>query len=206
MTGKSHNHKSNQDADASDCVNDLCLLSVCVSVIDFHSHFFALVKLLAPLRRYRTFVSEDAGPNTLVATVLAKDPDGDGITYSITAGNEDGNFVIDSQKGDTYLMLRPNFTFASLSLIDRLCVKSHIQFSLIHFLLQRCAVYAFYIQSHWKIVEVRIKSCNSNTSATLSIIRPMNVITMPLFWKFSCLVFVHHRDIEQCSTCFWAFQ
>ena len=48
---------------------------------------------------YRTFVSEDAGPNTLVATVLAKDPDGDGITYKITAGNEEGNFVIDSHKG-----------------------------------------------------------------------------------------------------------
>ncbi|XP_062845988.1 neural-cadherin [Trichomycterus rosablanca] len=48
---------------------------------------------------YRTFVSEDAGPNTLVATVLAKDPDGDGITYRISAGNEEGNFVIDSQKG-----------------------------------------------------------------------------------------------------------
>lgn len=53
--------------------------------------------------RYRTFVSEDAGPNTLVATVLAKDPDGDGITYKITAGNEEGNFVIDSQKGETSL-------------------------------------------------------------------------------------------------------
>ncbi|KAL0968484.1 hypothetical protein UPYG_G00267460 [Umbra pygmaea] len=48
---------------------------------------------------YRTFVSEDAGPNTLVATVLAKDPDGDGIVYSITAGNDEGNFIIDSQKG-----------------------------------------------------------------------------------------------------------
>ncbi|CAL8404578.1 unnamed protein product, partial [Boreogadus saida] len=48
---------------------------------------------------YRTFVSEDAGPNTLVATVLAKDPDGDGITYKITTGNQEGNFVIDSQKG-----------------------------------------------------------------------------------------------------------
>ncbi|TNN58401.1 Neural-cadherin [Liparis tanakae] len=47
---------------------------------------------------YRTFVSEDAGPNTLVATVLAKDPDGDGITYEITTGNEEGNFIIDSQK------------------------------------------------------------------------------------------------------------
>ncbi|XP_019740005.1 neural-cadherin [Hippocampus comes] len=48
---------------------------------------------------YRTFVSEDAGPNTLVATVLAKDPDGDGITYRIASGNEEGNFVIDSPKG-----------------------------------------------------------------------------------------------------------
>ncbi|XP_006641450.3 neural-cadherin [Lepisosteus oculatus] len=48
---------------------------------------------------YRTFVSEDAGPNTLVATVLAKDPDGDGITYKITSGNEESNFIIDSQKG-----------------------------------------------------------------------------------------------------------
>lgn len=52
-------------------------------------------------RRYRTFVSEDAGPNTLVATVLAKDPDGDGITYKISTGNEEGNFVIDNQKGQT---------------------------------------------------------------------------------------------------------
>lgn len=55
------------------------------------------------LIRYRTFVSEDAGPNTLVATVLAKDPDGDGITYKITTGNDEGNFVIDSQKGKTFL-------------------------------------------------------------------------------------------------------
>lgn len=36
MTSKSHNHKSNQGADALDCVNDLYLLSVCVSVVDFH--------------------------------------------------------------------------------------------------------------------------------------------------------------------------
>uniref|UniRef100_A0A3Q2PU85 Si:ch211-186j3.6 n=1 Tax=Fundulus heteroclitus TaxID=8078 RepID=A0A3Q2PU85_FUNHE len=49
-------------------------------------------------QHYRTFVSEDAGPNTLVATVLAKDPDGDGITYKINTGNDEGNFVIDSQK------------------------------------------------------------------------------------------------------------
>ncbi|XP_047219346.1 neural-cadherin-like [Girardinichthys multiradiatus] len=43
--------------------------------------------------------NKDAGPNTLVATVLAKDPDGDGITYKITTGNDEGNFVIDNQKG-----------------------------------------------------------------------------------------------------------
>ncbi|XP_039619104.1 neural-cadherin [Polypterus senegalus] len=55
---------------------------------------------------YRTFVSEDAGPGTLVATVQAKDPDGDGVTYKITTGNEEGNFVIDSQKG--LIRLRSN--------------------------------------------------------------------------------------------------
>lgn len=63
------------------------------------------------LFRYRTFVSEDAGPNTLVATVLAKDPDGDGITYKISAGNEEGNFVIDSQKGEAFLRCCFNVLF-----------------------------------------------------------------------------------------------
>ncbi|MEE6500538.1 hypothetical protein FKM82_003823 [Ascaphus truei] len=48
---------------------------------------------------YRTFVSEDAGPNTLVATVHAFDPDGDHVTYDILEGNQEGNFVIDPQKG-----------------------------------------------------------------------------------------------------------
>ena len=60
---------------------------------------FIIIIIMICVGRYRTFVSEDAGPNTLVATVLAKDPDGDGITYKITMGNEEGNFVIDSQKG-----------------------------------------------------------------------------------------------------------
>lgn len=82
---------------------------MCISIIDLHvctlTFFFFFFSTCyshnrVPLYRYRTFVSEDAGPNTLVATVLAKDPDGDGIIYSITAGNEEGNFVIDSQKGD----------------------------------------------------------------------------------------------------------
>ncbi|CAF94280.1 unnamed protein product, partial [Tetraodon nigroviridis] len=61
---------------------------------DFSQHIFKTSEASI----YRTFVSEDAGPNTLVATVLAKDPDGDGISYKITSGNEEGNFVIDSQK------------------------------------------------------------------------------------------------------------
>lgn len=72
-----------------------------------HFHFTAICeswrqcwrRVSVCFTRYRTFVSEDAGPNTLVATVLAKDPDGDGISYKITSGNEEGNFVIDSQKG-----------------------------------------------------------------------------------------------------------
>ncbi|XP_061877314.1 neural-cadherin isoform X1 [Entelurus aequoreus] len=56
---------------------------------------------------YRTFVSEDAGPNTLVATVLAKDPDGDAISYKITSGNQEGNFVIDAHKGLIRLRSKP---------------------------------------------------------------------------------------------------
>ncbi|XP_061450651.1 neural-cadherin-like [Rhineura floridana] len=48
---------------------------------------------------YRSFVSEDAGPNTLIATVHAIDPDGDGVSYSITGGNQKGNFIIDPQTG-----------------------------------------------------------------------------------------------------------
>ncbi|XP_066439955.1 neural-cadherin-like [Eleutherodactylus coqui] len=48
---------------------------------------------------YRTFVSEDAAPNALVAAVQAFDPDGDQVTYEISGGNGDGNFLIDPQKG-----------------------------------------------------------------------------------------------------------
>ncbi|XP_074864923.1 neural-cadherin-like [Carettochelys insculpta] len=56
---------------------------------------------------YRSFVSEDAGPNTLIATVNAIDPDGDGLTYDIVAGNHKGNFIIDPQKGLIRLCSRP---------------------------------------------------------------------------------------------------
>ncbi|XP_015711387.1 neural-cadherin-like [Coturnix japonica] len=56
---------------------------------------------------YRTFLSEDAGPSALVATVRAKDPDGDGVLYLIAGGNEEGNFELDSQKGIIKLRRSP---------------------------------------------------------------------------------------------------
>uniref|UniRef100_A0A8C9RT17 Si:dkey-22o22.2 n=1 Tax=Scleropages formosus TaxID=113540 RepID=A0A8C9RT17_SCLFO len=56
---------------------------------------------------YKTFLSEDAGPDTLVAIVHAKDPDGDAVTYAITGGNEDSNFELDNQKGIIKLRKSP---------------------------------------------------------------------------------------------------
>ncbi|AWP15835.1 putative neural-cadherin-like [Scophthalmus maximus] len=56
---------------------------------------------------YRTFLSEDAGPDTLVAIVHANDPDGDGVSYAITGGNEDSNFLLDNQKGIIKLRRSP---------------------------------------------------------------------------------------------------
>ncbi|XP_009892389.1 PREDICTED: neural-cadherin-like [Charadrius vociferus] len=56
---------------------------------------------------YRSFVSEEAGPNTLIATVNAVDPDGDGVTYDILSGNQKGNFVIDPKKGLVRLRSSP---------------------------------------------------------------------------------------------------
>uniref|UniRef100_A0A8C4VM31 Neural-cadherin n=1 Tax=Gopherus evgoodei TaxID=1825980 RepID=A0A8C4VM31_9SAUR len=56
---------------------------------------------------YKTFLSEDAGPSTLVAAVHAKDPDGDGVLYQIAGGNEDGNFELDGQKGIIKLRRNP---------------------------------------------------------------------------------------------------
>ncbi|XP_072324160.1 neural-cadherin isoform X1 [Scyliorhinus torazame] len=56
---------------------------------------------------YKTFLSEDAGPNSLVATVHAKDPDGDSVIYTITGGNQDKNFELDNQKGIIKLRRSP---------------------------------------------------------------------------------------------------
>lgn len=59
-----------------------------------------------------------------------------------------------------YLIFCQDFTFAALSVIDSLSVKSHIQFSLIHFLLQRRAMNVLNFQSHWgKKLRVDIESC-----------------------------------------------
>ncbi|XP_029694384.1 neural-cadherin-like [Takifugu rubripes] len=56
---------------------------------------------------YKTFLSEDAGPDTLVAIVHANDPDGDGVSYAVTGGNEDSNFLLDKQKGIIKLRKSP---------------------------------------------------------------------------------------------------
>uniref|UniRef100_UPI003AAF7EDE neural-cadherin n=1 Tax=Centroberyx gerrardi TaxID=166262 RepID=UPI003AAF7EDE len=56
---------------------------------------------------YKTFLSEDAGPETLVAIVHANDPDGDAVSYAITGGNEDSNFLLDNQKGIIKLRRSP---------------------------------------------------------------------------------------------------
>ncbi|KAF7645146.1 hypothetical protein LDENG_00209160 [Lucifuga dentata] len=56
---------------------------------------------------YKTFLSEDAGPDTLVAIIHANDPDGDAVSYAITGGNEDSNFLLDNQKGIIKLRRSP---------------------------------------------------------------------------------------------------
>ncbi|CAG6014487.1 unnamed protein product [Menidia menidia] len=56
---------------------------------------------------YKTFLSEDAGPDTLVAIVHANDPDGDGVSYAITGGNEESIFQLDNQKGIIKLRRSP---------------------------------------------------------------------------------------------------
>lgn len=89
------------------CYSLIFTLTLCIVAGETQGEVLILgcLSLSLSVNSYRTFVSEDAGPNTLVATVLAKDPDGDGITYKITTGNDEGNFVIDSQKGETYCLL-----------------------------------------------------------------------------------------------------
>ena len=50
---------------------------------------------------YDFSIAEDAAVGDSVGTVFATDPDaGDSVTYSITAGNDDGNFAIDSGSGE----------------------------------------------------------------------------------------------------------
>ena len=44
-------------------------------------------------------VEENSAVGTAVGTVVASDPDGDALTYAITAGNTDGAFAIDAASG-----------------------------------------------------------------------------------------------------------
>ena len=44
-------------------------------------------------------IPENAGTSTSVGTISATDPDGDTVTYSITAGNDDGKFAIATTTG-----------------------------------------------------------------------------------------------------------
>lgn len=86
----------------------LLLLSFCLPSLSFFFLFFFLLGLTPslssppppPSLSYKTFLSEDAGPDTLVAIVHANDPDGDSVSYAITGGNEDSNFLLDNQKGE----------------------------------------------------------------------------------------------------------
>ena len=48
---------------------------------------------------YAFSVAEDAATSTVVGAVSATDPDGNSVTYSITAGNGDGAFSIDESGG-----------------------------------------------------------------------------------------------------------
>lgn len=45
------------------------------------------------------YVSENASVNSNVGRVVASDADSDPVTYSITAGNTDSSFAIDSSSG-----------------------------------------------------------------------------------------------------------
>ena len=49
--------------------------------------------------RYALFIGEDTAVDTRIGTVSATDADGDGITYSITAGNGDGQFALNPSTG-----------------------------------------------------------------------------------------------------------
>jgi hypothetical protein len=54
-------------------------------------------------------VNEDATAGTIVGTVEASDEDGDSLQYSITEGNENGDFAIDSAIGTISVVNPPDF-------------------------------------------------------------------------------------------------
>lgn len=97
------------------------LFSMCdITVSLFLLHFIYLswikslsISLSICSLSYKTFLSEDAGPDTLVAIVHANDPDGDAVSYAITGGNEDSNFLLDNQKGE-----EENMDVFNINMID----------------------------------------------------------------------------------------
>lgn len=76
---------------------------ISVSFLNLFSRIITFSLSLSLSLRYKTFLSEDAGPDTLVAIVHANDPDGDAVSYAVTGGNEDSNFLLDKQKGEEKL-------------------------------------------------------------------------------------------------------
>ena len=58
-------------------------------------------------------VLENAAGGTVVGTVAATDQDGDGVSFAITAGNDDGHFEIDSATGEITVAAGADVDFES---------------------------------------------------------------------------------------------
>ena len=70
----------------------------------------------APEINAQTFsIGEDVTNETEVGTVTASDGDGDSLTYSITAGNDNGIFAIDSSTGEITIADGSQLDFESIS-------------------------------------------------------------------------------------------
>ena len=57
------------------------------------------------IKVYTPNVDENAGPNTLVTTVVASDKDGDGVTFGFVGGSTtSGLFRIEENTGKLYIL------------------------------------------------------------------------------------------------------
>lgn len=66
------------------------------------------------LGNYTVTLAENSGNGTTVQTVAATDDNGDGITYSITAGNTNGAFAIDAASGVLSVADASNLDFETI--------------------------------------------------------------------------------------------